>query len=390
MSDSGKGILAIAKREWKRIFSSKVCIFGMLVAPILSMVILVSMMEPGLPTKIPIAVVDLDNSGTSRGLVRQLDAFSKTDIKYKTLNFSEARDMMERWEVYAILTIPKDFERDASLGNNPKLVFYTNNAFLVTGSLVFQDLKTISVLASAAVNLKVGTAKGIAPTQLMPIVQPMTIESHPLTNPWLNYSIYLNSVISPAVLHLIILLFTVSAIGCEVKAGTGRHLMDMGRGSITKVLLGKLLPYTIIFMLYALLIMSVLYHYNNFPLKGSFWVVYLNYVCMILAAQSLGVIFISLFKNYRFALSIASLFGMVSFSIAGFSFPVAAMDPMLQALSNLFPLRHFFLIYVDQSLNGIPFGYSAGRFAILLSFVALSLLFWRGSKTFLSRNIYED
>lgn len=390
MSNSDKGIFAIASREWKRIFSSKVCVFGMLVAPILSMVLLVAMMEPGLPTKIPIAVVDLDNSGTSRGLVRQLDAFSKTDIKYKTLNFSEARDMMERWEVYAILTIPKDFERDASLGNNPKLVFYTNNAFLITGSLVFQDLKTISVLASASVNLKVGTAKGIAPSQLMPIVQPMSVEAHPLTNPWLNYSIYLNSVICPAILHLIILLFTVSAIGCEVKAGTGRQLMDMGNGSIGKVMLGKLLPYTIIFLLYALLMMSVLYHYNSFPLKGSFFGVYLNYACMILAAQGLGVIFISLFKNYRFALSIASLFGMVSFSIAGFSFPVSAMDPMLQALSYLFPLRHFFLIYVDQSLNGIPLGYSAERFAMLLSFVVLSFLFWKGAKTFLSRNVYED
>lgn len=390
MSESDKGIIAIAKREWRRIFSSKICIFGMLVAPILSVVILVSMMKPGLPSKIPIVVVDLDDSGTSRSLVRQLNGFSKTEIKYKTANFEEARDMMERWEVYAILSIPKGFERDANLGNNPKLVFYTNNAFLVTGSLVFQDLKTISVLASAAVNLKVGTAKGIAPTQLMPIIQPISIESHPITNPWLNYSIYLNSVICPALLHLIILLFTVSAIGCEVKAGTGKQLMNMGNGSITKVMLGKLLPYTMIFLLYALLIMSILYHYNNFPLKGSFFVVYLNYVCMILAAQGLGVIFISLFKNYRFALSIASLFGMVSFSIAGLSFPVLAMDPMLQALSNLFPLRHFFLIYVDQSLNGIPFGYSAYRFAILLSFVLLSLFFWRGTKTFLSRNIYED
>lgn len=390
MNKSDKGILAIALREWRRIFSSKVCIFGMLIAPILSVIILVAMMEPGLPTKIPIVVVDLDNSATSRGLVRQLNGFSKTDIKYKTQSFDEAREMMERWEVYAILTIPKDFQRDASQGNNPKLVFYTNNAFLVTGSLVFQDLKTISVLASAAVNLKVGTAKGIAPTQLMPIVQPISIESHPITNPWLNYSIYLNSVISPAMLHLIILLFTVSAIGCEVKAKTGRKLMDMGNGSITKVMLGKLLPYTVIFMLYALLIMSILYHYSHFPLKGNFWVVYLDYVCMILAAQALGVIFISLFKNYRFSLSIASLFGMVSFSIAGFSFPVLAMDPMLQALTNLFPLRHFFLIYVDQSLNGIPFGYSAYQFAILLSFVLLSLFFWRGTKTFLSRNVYED
>ena len=38
---------------------------------------------------------------------------------------------------------------------------------------------------------------------------------------------------------------------------------------------------------------------------------------------------------------------MISFSIVGFSFPVQGMDT-LQALARLFPLRHYFLIYVDQ------------------------------------------
>ena len=43
----------------------------------------------------------------------------------------------------------------------------------------------------------------------------------------------------------------------------------------------------------------------------------------------------------RLGLSFASLFGMISFSIVGFSFPVQGMDPTLQALARLFPLRHF-------------------------------------------------
>ena len=35
-----------------------------------------------------------------------------------------------------------------------------------------------------------------------------------------------------------------------------------------------------------------------------------------------------------------------------------AMHPVLQGLANLFPLRHYFLIYVDQALNGYPMIYS--------------------------------
>lgn len=387
--NSETGILAIFKREWYRILSSKICIWGIFVAPLLSMLLLMWMMSSGLPSRIPIAVVDLDNTTTTRSLVRQLDAFEKTNIKYKSLSFKEARHQMERMEIYAVLTIPKDFTKDAISGNRPKLVYYTNNAFLISGSLLFQDLKTISTLASASVGLQTAEAKGYTENQIMPILQPITINSHPIGNPWLNYSVYLNNVILPGILQLIILMFTVSAFGSEIKSGNGNKLLAMGNGSILKVITGKLLPYTIIYIGLALFFISVLYYYNKFPLHSGFWPIFFNYLSLILAAQGTGIILLGIFRNYRFALSIASLIGMVSFSITGFSFSTLAMDGSLNALSNFFPLRHFFLIYIDQALNGIPIGYSMYQYAALLCFALLSIFFFGVIKRLLKENIYE-
>jgi len=387
---SDTGILAIFKREWLRISSSKICIWGIFVTPVLSLIILIWMMDSGLPSRIPIAVVDLDNTATSRTLIRQLDAFEKTDVKYKSLSFKEAREMMERMEVYAVLTIPKDFSKDAVSGNRPKLVYYTNNAFLISGSLLFQDLKTVTTLASAAVGLQTAEAKGFTENQIMPILQPVTIDSHPIGNPWLNYSVYLNNVILPGILQLIILMFTVSAFGAEIKSGSGRRLLQMGDNSILKVIIGKLAPYTIIYTGIALLFMSIMYYYNHFPLHSGFWPVFFNYLCLILAAQGGGIILLGIFRNYRLALSIASLIGMISFSITGFSFSTLAMDGSLSAVSNFFPLRHFFLIYVDQALNGINIGYSMYRYAILLLFVLLSMFFISVVKRLLKDNVYES
>jgi ABC-2 type transport system permease protein len=347
------------------------------------------MMNAGLPSRIPVAVVDLDNTTTTRALVRQLDAFEKTNIQYKSLSFKEARRQMERMEIYAVLTIPEDFTKDAVSGNRPKLVYYTNNAFLISGSLLFQDLKTISTLASAAVGLRTAEAKGYTESQIMPILQPVTIDSHPVGNPWLNYSVYLNNVILPGILQLIILMFTVSAFGSEIKSGNGQKLLAMGDGSILKVIAGKLLPYTVIYTGIALFFISVLYYYNRFPLHSGFRPIFFNYLCLILAAQGTGIILLGIFRNYRFALSIASLMGMVSFSIAGFSFSTLAMDGSLSALSNFFPLRHFFLIYIDQALNGIPAGYSMYRYAALLCFALLSIFFSGVVKRLLKENVYE-
>lgn len=387
---SENGIWAIAKREFKRICSSKICIWGMMVVPLLSMLILTYMMHDGLPNKIPIAVVDMDNTTTSRALIRQLDAFPKTDIKFKSLSFRDAREKMERAEVYAVLTIPKDFSRDAISGAQPKLAFYTNNAFLISGSLLFQDLKTVCVLASAAVGLKTAEAKGITQGQIMPVLQPIVVESHPLSNPYLNYSLYLNNVLLPGVLQLVILLFTISSFGSEVKSGSGRMLVEMGNNSSIKLIIGKLLPYTFFYLVLALLFMSVLYGYNGFPMKSGFLPMFLNYVCLIISSQALAVILLGVFPNYRFALSASSLLGILGFSMSGVSFPVLSMNPMLQGLSNIFPIRHFFLVYVDQGLNGLSMGYSTYHYAAMLFFVFLSFLFYGRIKNFLFENKYEE
>lgn len=384
-----KGIGVVFIREWKRIFSSKICIWGMIIAPLLSFVILLYMMGEGLPSKIPIAIVDLDNSFTSRSLARQLDAFPKTSIKFKSLSFKEARIAMERNKIYGIFTIPRDFAKDAVGGNRPKIVFYTNNAFLISGSLLFQDMKTVSVLASAAIGLQMGQAKGFTTRQLMPVLQPITIQTHPIGNPWINYSVYLNNVLIPGIVFLILTMFTISCIGSEVKDGSGKYLLEIG-GTPMKVMLGKLLPYTILFFILSLFFISVLYRYNHFPLHSGVFPMMLDYLCLILSAQGFGLILLGVFPNYRLALSAASLLGMISFSITGFSFPSIAMSPVLYGISFLFPLRHFFLIYTDQALNGISLGYSAYHYAALLGFLLIGICLAGRITKFLSDNVYEE
>lgn len=347
------------------------------------------MMDAGLPRKIPIAVVDYDNTSTSRSLIRQLDAFPNTDIKFKSLSFKEARERMEKCEIYAILTIPKDFAADALSNDRPKLVYYTNNAFMISGSLLFQNLKTISTMASASIGLKTGEAKGYTSDQLMPVVRPINVDSHPLNNPWLNYSLYLSPTMIPCILQMIILMFTASGFGCEVKDGTGKELLKLSGNSIVKTILGKMLPYTILYMVIAMLFMSVFYYYLNFPLNCGFWPMFFNYLFFILASQSLGIIFVATFMNYRFAVSLGSLLGSISLSLEGVSFSVYSMSPVLTAFSSLLPVRHFFMIYLDQSLNGLPIGYSAYQYAILLGFVLVGMLLWGRVKAFLEENVYE-
>ena len=82
------------------------------------------------------------------------------------------------------------------------------------------------------------------------------------------------------------------------------------------------------------------------------------------------------------------LVGVLSLSIAGFSFPVPAMYLPFQAISYVLPVRHYFLIYVDQALNGIPLYYSRVHYVALILFAVASTPLLPRLKKALMRQVY--
>lgn len=370
----------IVRREIQRIGKKPVYFFCMLVAPTICVVFFLSLMKDGLPTDMPIAVVDMDGSSNSRNLSRQLDAFEQTEVVLTTVSFEEARQAMQEGKVYGIFYIPKDFGVDAAAGRQPKLSFYTNGTYLIGASLLFRDMKTMSVLAGASVGLQTGLAHGYTEDQIMAQLQPIVIDTHALGNPWLNYSVYLNNTLLPGVLQLMIFLVTVLSIGSEIKSSTAREWLQMGGNSLAVSLIGKMIPYTVVFTVMAFLYGAALYGFNSFPLNSGWLPMLSALFLLVIASQSVGIFMIGVLPTFRMGLSFASLFGMLAFSIVGFSFPVLGMDPTLQALSNMFPLRHYFLIYVDQALNGRAFFYSWTEYAWLAAFLVLPFLVGKNLK----------
>lgn len=364
----------IMKRECQRMVARPLYLFCMVIAPLFCYIFFTTLMGSGLPTDLPIAVVDLDNTATSRNLARNLDAFGQTAVVARYGSVDEARSAMQRGEIYGFFYIPKGLSADAQGQQQPTLSFYTNNSYLIAGSLLFKDMKMMSELASGAAARTVLYAKGATEDQAMAFLQPIVIDTHPLNNPWLNYSVYLCNTLIPGVLMLLIFMVTVYSIGVEIKDRTAREWLRMGNNSIYISLAGKLLPHTIVFFIMGIFYNIYLYGYLHFPINSGILPMLFATLLMVLASQCCGIFMIGVLPTLRLGLSFASLWGVVSFSISGFTFPVMAMHPVLQALSNLFPLRHYFLIYVDQALNGYSMAYSWVNYVALLLFMMLPFL----------------
>ena len=362
------------KRECRRLVSRPLYLFSMVGAPLFCYIFFTTLMGSGLPQDMPVGIVDQDQTSTTRQLVRTLDAFQQSKVVAHYPAFNEAREAMQRREIYGFYYIPEGTTAEAQAQRRPTVSFYTNNTLLIAGSLLFKDMKTMSELASGAVVQATLLAKGATDGQAMAYLQPIIIDTHPLQNPWLNYSVYLNNTFAPGVLMLLIFMVTVFSIGVEIKERTARQWLRMGHNSIWISLAGKLLPHTAIFFLMGILYNVYLYGFLHFPCNSGIGPMLLATLCLVLASQGMGILMIGILPTLRLGLSFASLWGVLSFSMCGLSFPLMGMHPTLQALANLFPLRHYFLIYVDQALNGYPMIYSWTNYVALLLFMLLPFL----------------
>lgn len=151
-------------------------------------------------------------------------------------------------------------------------------------------------------------------------------------------------------------------------------IKDAALHSASIALAGKLLPQTILFTLMFVFYDVYFYRFMGYPCNTDLWHMILLGFFTVLASQAFGVFFFGVFLGQmRTAMCLCSLWGILSFSLAGFTYPVTAMSPFLRHFSWLFPLRHYYLIYVNQALNGYSIVYVWTSVVALLCFLLLPL-----------------
>lgn len=378
-------IFAISRREVGIYSRRPLFLFTLLVVPVACVVFLVTLMRPGLPTELPAGIVDEDDTNISRIIVRTLDAMQETDIKNKYSSFSDARKAMQRGEIYAFFYIPDGTTEEAIANRQPKISFYTNEAYLVPGSLLMKDLRMASELSGLALTRENLYGHGATEDRAMGVIRPIVVETHPLNNPELDYSVYLNNILVPGILILLVMLSTAYTIGLEWKQGTQKRLYAMAGNSPSVALLGKLLPQTFVFSLMFVFYDIYFYKFMEFPCNSGIGPMIILGLMTVLASQGFGVFFFGVFSGkMRLAMCLCSLWGILSFSLAGFTYPVLAMSPVLAGASWLFPLRQYYLIYVNQALNGYPISYVWPSVLVLVCFALLPMaIMWKYRLAFL-------
>ncbi len=366
-------IFLVISREAGRIKNNPAYIFLLFAGPLAGIFLLFFIFHEGVAQKIPVAVVDQDHSSLSIKISNALNASPDVEIVAGAHDMYVAQDWLKRGFVDAIVLMPDKLENNVFLGIESPVPVYINGTNVTVAGQVQHSIITTLETVSGGIELNRLMLAGNNSKQAMAKVMPVNIQKHILFNPYVNYSYFLNSAMLYFMLFLFAFLSSVYTFGNELKRGTGKELLSSGNNSVRLAVAGKLFPYTLIFSGFALFIAVLLYKVEGLPLKGNFILLFAGQFITIIAYQTLGLLFVSVTKNLRLALSLGSAYTLMGLTFSGLTFPIEGMSKPVQAFTAIFPFTWWERLFISQSLRGAPVSEALPYLCYILLFMLMGL-----------------
>jgi ABC-2 type transport system permease protein len=381
-------LLSVFQRESEHIQHNPAYRFMLLTGPLVGILLLYFIFQKGVVKEIPIAVVNQDQSSLSIKIENNLNAASEVSVVQIVPDMFQAKEAMERAEIEAIVLIPEGTEKSVLAGAEAAVPIFINGSNVLKAGLLQRSILTTLKTISGGVQVKKLMATGLNEKQALDRIVPVKVNQHTLFNPFLNYNYFLCPALFHLVLYLFVLLSSIYTLGMELKKGTGHELMVVSSNSVRLSVLGKLIPYTVIFTAFAMFINLIMYKVQGTPMNGSFLLLFAGQIITIITCQLMGLIFVGLTINLRFALSLGSGYSMIGMTLCGLTFPVGGMPVIAPPFTTIFPLTWWLKLFINQSLYNGPVKDSLVYICWLLVIQVISLAFLPTYKRYLSDKKY--
>ena len=203
--------------EAKYIFRDKAVFFSFVIVAIAVSFLYTYLYSEETLQKLPIGVVDEDNTAQSRQLLRMIDANSGVAIYSSYLNLSEAQKAFQQEKIRGIVTVPKGFSRDLQRAEQPSISVYADASYMLYYKQVLTAAKISATYLNAGVEMKRSSAQGKLPTQAREEAMPVSAKVVSLYNPSSGYATFL----IPMVFVIIFQTTILTAVG--ILGGTMRE-----------------------------------------------------------------------------------------------------------------------------------------------------------------------
>lgn len=388
---SEKGsFFSVFEREITRMTSRRLYFGVCIVLPLFCVFFMATIFGSGQMENLPIGIVDLDQTATSRNISRTIEAVPTFNVIAHYSDDISARTATQQKKIYGYLVIPENFEENVLSGKTTTLSYYYHYALLSVGSEIQGAFETVLQPLAITPIINEATALGISENQIEDFLVPVNEQGHPLYNPDLDYSVYLSNPFFFILFQVIILLVTVYTIGSEIKFHTTDEWLKCADMNIFTAITGKLLPYTILFIIIGIFSNYIMFGVMQIPFSCGFTPLNLTTILFVIATQALAVFLFSLFPAISIIISIVSMVGSLGATLSGVTFPAPFMFPAVYYASFLFPVRHFVEINQNLLYGDYGFAYTWQNISALFLFILPAILILPHLKKAILSHKYEN
>jgi ABC-2 type transport system permease protein len=330
-----RGIGGAFKAEWRRVLGTRGAFSLLFLAPLIYGIYYPQPYLNQILRKLPIAVVDNDQSDLSRQIVETLDASGALSVAVRTHTLAEARSAINRGQAFAAVEIPPDTERDVLKGITAHIPIYADATYLFIFRSTASGVATaVGALTSDLVSRGARSDGSLVKAKLASL-NPADVLLQPIFNPVGGYASY----IVPAAFVLI--LQQTLLIGAAMLT---RGALAQAGGAFTGVL-GRGVAHLTIYLPALALYLIVLPRIYGFSTLGHLPQLLALAAVFLLATSFMGQAIGAWFTRPENATILLLATSLPQFFTAGFAWPREAIPDVATALGRMFP--------ADSAIDGL-------------------------------------
>ncbi|MCG5235573.1 ABC transporter permease [Xanthobacter oligotrophicus] len=334
---------AMIVKEFIQLRRDRVTFATMIMIPLLQLILFGYAINTT-PRHLPTAVFAHENTDASRAILAALRNTAFFAFVKEAGSAEEAEHMIRAGEVLFFVEIPAGFERALRRGEQPQLLVAADATDPVGSANALAALA--GVVGSALVRERFVDAAGAMPFEIV---------QHRRYNPAGTSQLNIVPGLLGTILTMTMLIYTALSVTRETERGTMESLLSMPIHPV-EIMLGKIIPYVLVGIVQAILILGSGMVLFGVPLEGSAIFLAAATLLFITANLSIGYTFSTLAQNQLQAVQMSFMFFLPSILLSGFMFPFSGMPAWAQWIGEGLPLTHYLRMVRGILLKGSGFG----------------------------------
>jgi ABC-2 type transport system permease protein len=325
---------------------------------------------------VPLAVLDYDQTPTSRAFVERVTNGNDLDLYAQVNSLEEVNHLLVGGEVKAALVIGAAFERDLLTLRGMNLQIIIDGTEPKTGGFAVEQIGGQAESFAGELLADQLQRLGITPGSL----QPIDLSVRALYNPGLKSRVDM----VPGLISMVLgfpALSVALTLANEREHGTLEQVLVTPVGRV-EFLLGKMIPYVVVGLVNVIVIPTIARVTFNIPFNGSFALFFLLSAIFLFAILGMGMVVGVFMRTQPAALALSFLVIFYpGFFLTGIFFPIVAMPEAVRLEALALPGAHYAIITRGIFLPGVGLDvlwpYAVMLVGLGIAFTAVAVFFFR-------------